>query len=165
MRESLAWAAGFFEGEGCFTRSSNRGQRASLVNTDMEMLTRFQDVVGFGKIYPVRGPSLIPGRKTQYVWATGRFEHLQALTSMLWRWLSPRRKARAMEILRVGMSQPNVGTFAKYRPECGRGHNDWRISTRKLNGRNQIRRVCVTCERDRHKETYAERKLRRKGVA
>src|SRR5262245_61060169 len=51
--EQLAWAAGFFDGEGCVTSSDNRSARPMLFITqhDPRVLRRFWKVIGQGKVY------------------------------------------------------------------------------------------------------------------
>ena len=51
-REEIAWAAGFFDGEGCFSYI----QKARYVclrigQSELEPLERFREAVGLGKIY------------------------------------------------------------------------------------------------------------------
>ena len=50
-REELAWAAGFFDGEGCFC-FSEAGQYVcvSITQTEREPLDRFERAVGLGKV-------------------------------------------------------------------------------------------------------------------
>lgn len=53
-KQELAWAAGFFDGEGCFSvdLSANRrlNPRAKINQVDPEVLHRFHAAVGYGKI-------------------------------------------------------------------------------------------------------------------
>lgn len=51
-REDLAWAAGFFEGEGSIHRNGNGGSyKISVTQCDKDLLERFQQIVGgFGKL-------------------------------------------------------------------------------------------------------------------
>jgi len=49
-RENLAWAAGFFDAEGCFSTTPRTGVCASITQTDRELLDRFQSIVGIGKV-------------------------------------------------------------------------------------------------------------------
>jgi len=73
----LAWAAGFFDGEGCvFIRTYQRKSgpasylSLSVSQTDRELLERFQEAVGVGKINgPYHNGS---GRKPKYQWEVGK---------------------------------------------------------------------------------------------
>ena len=52
-REKLAWAAGLFEGEGCFTVHKHcRGGTAVIKMSDKDVLDEFVSVVGIGKVVP-----------------------------------------------------------------------------------------------------------------
>lgn len=94
----VAWAAGFFEGEGTITRSSGR-LFVRLNNTDSEPVYRFAGIVGFGEVY---GPYEYPGphgskRKPFWVWHAEEYDALEVL-ELLWPWLSGRRHDQALDI-------------------------------------------------------------------
>lgn len=101
----LAYAGGLFTGEGCITilRHKRTAWQPALVieMTDLAPLERFQTAVGgLGKI---RGPYHSPSRpahtKPVYIWRVQTFEPAQAILAMLWPFLCPRRRARAVEVL------------------------------------------------------------------
>ena len=103
----IAWAAGFFEGEGYFSpnvRQLKDGPRVyptvGLKNTDREMLERFHRIVGVGFIRPdaVGEQKRSAHHKDSWRWrATSRTE-AEYVLHLLKPWLSPRRLARAAEI-------------------------------------------------------------------
>lgn len=98
-KEDLAWAAGLFEGEGCFTfRQDGRPSPAAQVcSTDEDVVKRFAETMKFGSIH-----SYVKNKgknKTVWVWSASRFETFQATVALFWNELSFRRKARAKEIL------------------------------------------------------------------
>jgi hypothetical protein len=94
-RDEIAWAAGLFEGEGCFAWTGTPS--VILGMTDRDIVERFAAIVGFGLLYeePRRPPE-----QTLYRWRANGFENVQAVLAMLWQWLGPRRRARAVEVLR-----------------------------------------------------------------
>lgn len=102
-REELAWASGLFEGEGCFTHNGVKTRRGpgslatSIGSTDRDVLERFAQAVGFGK---VGGPYTTAGYKPVYQWTAYGFEKMQAILAMLWPWLCSRRRERAIELLK-----------------------------------------------------------------
>jgi hypothetical protein len=116
-REEIAFAAGLFEGEGCFvsTKSGNRTRRrsqATINMTDREPLEHLVMATGLGR---VTGPVAPRGSgiKPSYNWGVYTFEHVQALAAMFWPWLSPRRRARVQEVLAADESRPlRTGTPA-----------------------------------------------------
>lgn len=109
----LAWAAGFWDGEGCSTgnmdpRPSQEGRfrlRLSLSQSGEgaeKILARFQAAVnGLGR---VRGPHVRKnpsGGVSQpiWVWSTQKFEVAQAVVAMLWPYLSDVKRQQAARIL------------------------------------------------------------------
>lgn len=100
-RLSLAWAAGFFDAEGCFSTTGSTGVSASITQTDRELLDRFRRIVGLGKVY---GPyetraSDRYNRKPHYFFKAHGRERVQALLAMLWIWLGTVKKNQAIERL------------------------------------------------------------------
>jgi hypothetical protein len=112
-REELAWAAGFFDGEGCFSYMERaRYGVATIGQTDIRALERFRDAVAVGKIY---GPYdyRYPGRMSKRPWwnyRAHRREHVQAIVAMLWFRLGPIKREQARGVLR------------HYKNTCRRGH-------------------------------------------
>ncbi len=96
---NVAWAAGLFEGEGCITWGS--GPRLLVANSDRWVLDKFRRVVGVGKIYGPYEYKLADGfrRKPKYIWQLEGWRRCQYVMDLFWPWLSPRRRARAEEIL------------------------------------------------------------------
>lgn len=87
-----AWAAGFFEGEGCISKRSQRpAVRLAVVNKDLEMLHRFQAVVRCGKIYK-------SSTNGCWQWVSVRTEDVQRAMEMLWPWLSDRRRSTYLRL-------------------------------------------------------------------
>jgi LAGLIDADG DNA endonuclease family protein len=113
-REELAWAAGFFDGEGCFSWTTTQAWGCAVINqTNRESLERFQRAVGaVGKIY---GPYTQRqkdrwSRKPQWAFRAHRREHVQAIAAMLWFRLGPIKRDQARNVLR------------HYKNACHRGH-------------------------------------------
>jgi hypothetical protein len=112
-REDLAWAAGFFDGEGCFSFTDRTGYATVAVGqVEREPLERFKAAVdGLGKIY---GPyfQVYPGRMSTRPWhqyRAYRREHVQAIAAMLWFKLGDSKRTQARTVL----------TKLKF---CRRGH-------------------------------------------
>lgn len=101
MSKELIWAAGLFEGEGCFSyHNKGTGQfYAIMTNCDLDVVQRFHKAVwGMGSINgPYHGPKKT--HKPQYRWRCGKFEECQALIAAFWDYLGVRRKAKATELL------------------------------------------------------------------
>lgn len=91
-REELAWAAGFFDGEGCFTSGAKKGSpRAGkypivrITQKDRGVLDRFRRAVCLGD---VRGPYTSGKTAVIYSYDAHGVEKTQAIGAMLWRFLS-----------------------------------------------------------------------------
>lgn len=103
-KESLMWAAGLFDGEGCIT--SRKKDKACLnlclAMTDEDSVIKFHQVVGVGNVTIKNSPSMkIKGWKTAWVWNTSGFENVQFVVASLWEGLSLRRKSRYKDLLSV----------------------------------------------------------------
>lgn len=116
-REQLAWAAGLFEGEGCFTSSKPRdlkgncarGVGALIKMTDKDVLDKFCSVVGVGNVSgPLKRSESYDkaSYKPIYLWQVGSFETVQHVIACLWPWLHSRRKIRIKEVLSVYHANP-----------------------------------------------------------
>lgn len=118
-REELAWAAGFFDGEGYTGRVPARpgqrtGVRAIVGQKYPELLHRFRAAVGdLGTIYGPRknGKSLI------YVYNVGGHEDVQALGALLWPFLGAVKRQQWKSALAEWMAQPR-----KYKTRRPHGH-------------------------------------------
>jgi hypothetical protein len=97
--EQIAWAAGFFDAEGCFSVCGD-ALNARITHTDAQLLHQFQDALGFGKIYgPYRPHPTTFGVRNQFVYTISGFERVQALMAMLWVYLSSSKRLKAMTLL------------------------------------------------------------------
>lgn len=135
----LAWAAGLFEGEGCFSFQP-KAPRAMLSMSDEDVVRRFHQTVGIGSVHQTKRRE---GRKDLWTWTAAGFPSFQYIVALLWRWLGTRRRARARELLRQFAALP------ARRPErlvCKRGHdmaNDTVIVRRRGSEVRQCRK-CLT---------------------
>lgn len=141
----LAWAAGFFDGEGWCSSKSNPGQKGLNMGVvqakDKHVIDRFQNaVLGLGtRSYRERPEAnLLP----QWKWHTQRFEHLQAVTALLWKWLSPVSRKKIADGFQLVRSN---GGYQQRPGWCSKGHQ--------LVGENVYvkpstgQRSCQTCRR------------------
>ncbi len=101
----IAWAAGLFEGEGCFhARRTTAGWRTHLemtvAMTDRDVLERLRTVVGVGTV-TVRTPRPLKAHwKTQYIWRISGKKALE-VAEALEPYLGERRAAKLREIRRA----------------------------------------------------------------
>ena len=97
--EEIAWAAGLFEGEGCITHFPRNSRsfdlQVALVMTDEDVVRRFDEIVGRGKVYgPYHSPSYGDRHKPFWRW-TAKGDAGHDVLDLLGAWLSPRRLTRA----------------------------------------------------------------------
>lgn len=96
-REDVIWAAGLFEGEGCISSSpKNFLPKVLIYSTDYDVIERFHQIVGCGKIYGPYKSASMEG-KPKWGWQSTQFETAQAVAAMLWPWLCSRRQQRIIE--------------------------------------------------------------------
>jgi hypothetical protein len=125
-REDLAWAAGFFDGEGWIRTDPKKGgghARAEMgINQCcIEPLTRFQGIIGFGNI---NGPYKVnvPGRTPIYTWSVSGAYRTQAIVAMLWEFLSQPMRDEAAYVLKNMYWESQASSVPwKYRT-CKRDH-------------------------------------------
>jgi hypothetical protein len=100
----LAWAAGFFDGEGSVYYRGRKRQELCLAvsQSDRRPLDRFCSAVGIGA---VRGPykAKYSNAKPYYVYSIGSHVPVQAVVAMLWRWLSEPKREQATQALRAAL--------------------------------------------------------------
>jgi len=93
-REELAWAAGFFDGEGHSRLPKESPPTLKVVQCGVyaqALLERFKLAVhGLGNVY---GPYKTKWQD-RYTWQSTNFEEAQAVMAMLWPFLGPAKRAQ-----------------------------------------------------------------------
>lgn len=154
FKHKIAWAAGFFEGEGCFyaykAKQREDGSclvtpRASLTQKDISLLYIFQEIVGFGTINN--------SSKDVKVWQTSRKGEAEKIFLLFQPWLSERRQNRFKEIKRMAEeSFIPLGAHQQRRitTHCPQGHE--------RTGRGyKNRRYCIQCQRQANQRYYEQK--------
>src|SRR6266480_2649824 len=98
MSEELAWAAGFFDGEGSTSLlKNNKGNLwvcLAIRNTDKELLERFLKAVGCGKVYGPYKPSSKISRKPHYDYRAGGIGPTKIVVSRLWEYIGQAKRSQ-----------------------------------------------------------------------
>jgi hypothetical protein len=95
----IAWAAGLFEGEGCFSLANGKYLRCSMNTTDKDVLERFVKIVGVGNILDYKRGGVSPlTKKDGWQWSVSGKKALP-VAEMLRPYLGARRQMRLAEIL------------------------------------------------------------------
>ena len=98
----LYWAAGFLEGEGCFTLQRKQ-PTVCAAQVDRQPLERLQRVFGYGNIRFL--PRYQPNHRHAWQW-TILSRRATAVMMTLYPLLSPRRQERIKDVLAVWKSTP-----------------------------------------------------------
>lgn len=91
----LAWAAGFFEGEGCSYSCNGKGIRLQINNTDLDVMQKFCHIVN-GRItgpYPRKN-----GHKDIYTWTEARQSKVIQIINWFWPHLGIRRRTKLLDL-------------------------------------------------------------------
>src|SRR3989442_13381260 len=92
-RHDLAWAAGFFDGEG-WASFQARACRAQINQADPhgipEVLVKFQRIVGVGRI---TGPDVRDGKIDLYHWIVSSRADVARVADLIGPWLGPVKRA------------------------------------------------------------------------
>lgn len=156
----LAWAAGLFDGEGS-TSVSRRGGALRIDGTPYrrvvvtvgqsaavgapEVLVRFRKaVLGLGAVHGPYGPH---GRSRLPMWhfQATKWEEAQAIIALLWKFLSPPKRAQAVVALRAFREQARFGRLP--RADCKRKHGWVNVRLEKDGSR-----FCRDCRNARDRE-------------
>lgn len=118
----IAWAAGLFEGEGCFgVYHRKKGTKQVLVklgSTDRDVVERFHAIVGCGAVHQPRVDSR-PNRKAVHTWVVYEAIKVCEVIDLFMPWLGIRRAEKAAEVLKVAKS---MSVAADKRTHCPHGH-------------------------------------------
>lgn len=103
----IAWAAGLFEGEGCFSANNpgvrnnrvRRGIIAAVTMSDLDVLQRFQEIVETGTIIRLTNDKRYPGHKPLWKWSVQKRAEVERIGAMFRPWLGARRRAKLDEVL------------------------------------------------------------------
>jgi hypothetical protein len=169
MSEELAWAGGFFDGEGSTYLEKHRTHtgyfypvlyvpQSAEIGIAPELLRLKSAMNGMGNISGVRqdGPDWKPYRRWRLVTPL----KVQAALHLLWPFIGEVKRAQAQRVMKTIHGQPDLPrgnpafgvAGARF---CLRGHDKWNARLRpfKSRGKNETDplnhlRQCMTCVRD-----------------
>ena len=106
----LAWAAGFFDGEGCTFSNGKDYPRLVVFQKDRRPLDRFAAAVGFGHVRPCHSPAI---RRVGFQWVVNDWQEARKVHALLWPYLSEPKCEQANEKWDVfearRLEDPNLG--------------------------------------------------------
>lgn len=158
-RESeLAWAAGFFDGEGCTAKKNATGTSLpsiliSISQNDRRVLDRFVAAVGRGGVYgPYDRPNL--GSHPMYAAYVIGYDSVLATMIDLWPYLDEMKQDQFRDA--VDWLKEQGGPYGhRGSAMCKEGHERRRWTGRGL--------LCVDCEEARNKRYSDKRKAARRA--
>ncbi len=162
--DDVAWFAGLFEGEGCFSIEKNGGVKLTVGMTDKDIIDRIREM--FPKCSnmkpiqpkPVRDSYNTP--KIRYVWRVSKPDEVKRIVELIMPWLGERRKAKAQEMLEHLANRKGGGYNQRIKTQCALGHPYSAENTRYGRDGNRNYRRCKTCLRiwdARHREKIRSR--------
>ncbi|HEY8758167.1 MAG TPA: hypothetical protein VIN74_06695 [Candidatus Limnocylindria bacterium] len=113
----LAWAAGFFDGDGWAALSKQKGRRTGQPQARInqsgldgvpEVLVRFRDAVGVGRI---GGPKIEEGREPLYWWSASSRGDVRRTGELVGPWLSTQKRAQFASAVGLHIDRPPIETF------------------------------------------------------
>ncbi len=128
-REELAWAAGVFDGEGCFSSAREKAvarprTHLAIVQTERTMLDRVKRAFGFGHVYGPYSRGL-NNHKDVYQFVVRDFGQAQAALAMMWNWLGEPKRVQALAVfqsVKAYMEKRRLTQEASLL-RCPRGHD------------------------------------------
>jgi hypothetical protein len=168
MSEELAWAGGFFDGEGSTCLDKHRTHAdffvpvlyvpQAAVDGIAPELVRLQNAIGFGTISGLRRPK--PPHKPYRRWRVFTIDKVFRALHMLWPFIGNVKRDQARRAMQIVLGQPDLVrgnpafgvAGARY---CLRGHDKWNARVRPFQGRgknsedplNHLRQ-CPACVRE-----------------
>lgn len=139
----LAWAAGFYDGEGCtmsFRIKHHRYTRTIISQKDTEVLIKFKNIVGCGKIYTRTD------RQLSY-WQTCNEKDARKVIEMIYPYLGSIKQCQANKAIN------NSTWHDRTHNQLLCNNNEHRIVQRKG------RRACLDCTNERARNKRKVKKL------
>jgi hypothetical protein len=149
MRDvDIAWFAGIFEGEGCFSIEKNGNTNLTVNMTDLDVIQKIKTL--FPKYHNVKPIQPRPAKgytnqpKVRYTWRVGDPVEVAKITEMILPWLGERRSERAREVLNHLAIRPGIGGYQRAKTHCPQDHEYTVENTIYKGGKKRYRR-CRTC--------------------
>src|SRR5688572_30768490 len=99
-RHELAWAAGFFDGEGWAAKNKTRGVQARInqagPNGMPAVLLKFKRIVGVGRL---KGPKVEEGKQDLYWWEATSRPDIARVADLIGAWLCPVKRSEFEQTL------------------------------------------------------------------
>jgi hypothetical protein len=161
----VAWAAGLFEGEGCWSmyvrKSGKRQIHAAIGMTDQDVIERLASIIGFGTVRRSHSAVHVArGDKPLFIWGVYEAERIRELIALFLPYLCARRHAKALEVLDFGRDIRSHNSKATHCPQKHplSGGNLQLEPFKHPNGKEYVARRCRKC-RTEQSRARARQKL------
>ena len=147
--DEIAWAGGFFEGEGCFGLGgpTRRSLQITASQKTREPLDRLRAALGNAGTIRRKAHK----KSAYFEWQVGGVTQGRLIIRLLWPGLSTRRRAQAQKLLDIEPLPHANQSMAK--TQCPRGHAYDAINA-------AGRRICRVCNAAKSRRSYAKTKIR-----
>lgn len=130
--DQSAWAAGFYEGEGCCHVKKQGGVLLEMSQVNLEPLQRFADIVGVGRI-TFYAKTRDAQQRPFYKWTAASYADAHKVYAMIGPWLSVERRLKfEMALSRCTRGEHRVvcrnGHPSVPGVRCVECHSAWRIA-------------------------------------
>jgi hypothetical protein len=101
-KTDLAWAAGFYDGEGCMSCAKCRDSHQvyiAIAQKDIRPLLKFQAIFGVGKIRPRFGNSSFKEKAWINIWRTDNFTEVKRIYNLMKPYLSQMKIDQAEDVI------------------------------------------------------------------
>jgi len=151
--KDICWAAGFLEGEGCFSLNGRR-VRIDVGQVQKEPLDRLKGLFGGSICYKAKHSK--PDWSPSWHWSLGGPKGVGLMMS-IYGLMSPVRKGKIFDLLKYWRSRP---CSPRYRTHCKNGHRFTATNTYRS---KRGERVCKVCRRKAARMGMAEFRKCRSG--
>ena len=149
VREELAWAAGFFDGEGCCgIRSKSGNLYVHISQNDRKVLDRFKQAVGDVGHVNEFVDNYLNRNGTRFQYQIGSFEGVQAVVVMIWIWLSPIKREQIVKAFNKYYEFRRDKLGLLYGDICKNGHDIKIVGLYTVKNGNKVQKICKECHRN-----------------
>ena len=170
----LAWAAGFFDGEGHISASiDQRHRKAPHINISVAQsnnthdsppasLTRFQSAVGVGVVQPRKSGRGRLGKRPMWYWKAYQLDEIRTVIDLLLPHAIEKRDQMA-EAMAIRLEWE--GLWDERMRFCKRGHEFTPENTYTYENRLTPARLCRACNRENTRKSKARRRAQAQLIA
>lgn len=144
----IAWFAGIFEGEGCFTIEKNGNTRLIVGMCDKDIIDRIKAMFPIHQNKAPVQPKPVQPRynqpKIRYTWCVSDPGEVKRITELILPWLGERRTAKANEVLK-SLATRRERDKRTNKTHCRQGHELTPDNIKVRREGDRTYQACKTC--------------------